>query len=384
VKPRLLAWSRLRAPLNVARLFAVCGLAGCVGHEDGTRLLGRVTHVRDREAAMSELAPSIHRLPPMEVERAPATPALAQIAGGPAFAATSARTDAALLALLETAAITPGGRSITGAPTTIEVQIEGGRFTHFVAETGRDWSSWSNLLAGSRLGVALGVGAAPETVLRTFDRKTLKGLMRPRDQRRGLPLWDDQKRAGPIVRGAMFAVPTPEQRVRFDRRAAWSFWSEALRQDAPAASTRRLDRDLWARNELLRGLAPQLSSAIVLDHLLGMRDRWGSDPVVIEPKAPRLVSLDLDGALDPRAALDAKRKPGQALPRVERFSRGVIAALRALGREQLIQAVGRDEQGARLLDETQLGFVLARRDEILKHVDGLIARYGESLVLCWD
>lgn len=389
MKSRLPSWpAALRTPLNVARLCAVVGLAGCVGREDGARFVGRVVHVRDsREAASSDVAPQVRRLEPLRLERAPEQGALDRIAAAPLLgpgAAPSVRHDAALLALLESAEITPGGRSVTGLPMTIEAQITGGRFTHFVAETGRDWSTWSNLLAGSRLGRSLGVTSAPEAALRTFDRKALRAVMRPRDQRRGLPLWDDAKRAGPIVRGALFAVPTPEQRVRFERRAAWSFWGEALRQGAPAASLRRLDRDLWARNELLRGLAPQVSSAIVLDHLLGMRDRWGSDPVVVDAKAPRLLTLDLEGALDPRADRDVKHRPGVALKRVERFSRGVVAALRALGREQLIQAVGKDEQGARLLDEQQLALVLARRDEILKHVDGLVAAHGASRVLCWE
>jgi hypothetical protein len=208
--------------------------------------------------------------------------------------------------------------------------------------------------------------------------------MRPRDARRGLPLWDDAKRAGPNVRGVMFAVPTPEQRVRFDRRIAWAFWSETLRVDAPAASTRRLDRALWARNEQLRALAPQISSAIVLDHLLGMRDRWGTEPIVVDAKAPRLLTLDLDGALDARAELEPKRKPGVAIKRVERFSRGLVGAVRSLTREALVRAVGTDEQGARILDEQQLAGVLARRDALLKHVDGLIAAHGEDRVLCWE
>jgi hypothetical protein len=186
------------------------------------------------------------------------------------------------------------------------------------------------------------------------------------------------------VRGALFAVPTPEQRVRFDRRAAWAFWGDELLQDAPAPSTRQVDRELSERNAKLRALAPQVSSLLVLDHLLGMRDRWGTDLVVVAPKAPRLLALDLEDALDPRAALDAKRKPGVAIKHVERFSRRLVVGLRKLTKDDVFRAIGVDEQGARLLDEQQVALILARRDALVKHVDALVAKHGEARVLCWE
>ncbi len=374
---------RVRTVLNVFRLVAICGLTGCVGREDGARFAARVVQVGGE--ARAEVAPSMRRIEPLKLERAPealSANGLAQLVDAPASAA--AKRDLGLIALLEKSELSTGARAVTILPMVVEAQVADGRFAHFLAETGRDWTTWSNLLAGSRLGTSLGVDAVPETTLRTFERKELRSRMRPRDARRGLPLWDDQKRAGPMVRGALFAVPTPEQRVRFDRRVAWGFWGEALRQDAPAASMRKLDRDLWERNAKLRALAPQVSSLLVLDHLLGMRDRFGTDVTVVSPKALRLLALDLEDALDPHAALDAKRKPGVAIKRVERFSRRLVAGLRKLTREDVARAIGVDEQGARLLDEQQIGLILARRDEVVKHVDALVAKHGQERVLCWE
>jgi hypothetical protein len=381
---------RVRTVLNVFRLVALCGLTGCVGREDGARFAARITHVgATGSESRAEPGPSVRRIEPLQLERARDTAeassagALAQIQVGGASLAGSKR-DLGLVALLEKSQLSPGARAVSVLPMVVEAQVDGGSFTHFLAETGRDWTTWSNLLAGSRLGTSLGVDAVPETTLRTFDRKELRSRMRPRDARRGLPLWDDQKRAGPSVRGALFAVPIPEQRVRFDRRIAWSFWGEELRQDAPGASTRKLDRDLWERNAKLRALAPQVSSLLVLDHLLGMRDRWGTDVVVVSPKAPRLLALDLEDALDPHAALDLKRKPGVAIKHVERFSRRLVVGLRKLTKDDVFRAIGVDEQGARLLDEQQVGLILARRDALVKHVDALIAKNGEDRVLCWE
>lgn len=377
---------RVRSALNVFRLVALCGLTGCVGREDGARFAARVAHADVSSSdSRAEPGPSVRRIEPLQLQRAPEASAVAlaqlQLDGAPL---AGGRRDAGLVALLEKSELSTGARAASILPMVVEAQVADGRFVHFLAETGRDWTTWSNLLAGSRLGTSLGIDAVPETTLRTFDRKELRSRMRPRDARRGLPLWDDQKRAGPNVRGAMFAVPTPEQRVRFDRRVAWSFWGEELRQDAPAASMRKLDRDLWERNAKLRALAPQVSSLLVLDHVLGMRDRWGTDVVVVSPKAPRLLALDLEDALDPHAALDLKRKPGVAIKHVERFSRRLVTSLRKLTKDDVFRAIGVDEQGARLLDEQQVGLILARRDALLKHVDALVAKNGEARVLCWD
>jgi hypothetical protein len=376
-----------RSALALFRLAALCGLAalaGCVGREDGARHAARFIQVGGDLRA--DPGPSVRRIEPLQLERAAEATsenALAQLQVG-GVPRSGSRRDAGLVALLEKSELSTGARAVTVLPMVVEAQVADGRFAHFLAETGRDWTTWSNLLAGSRLGASLGIDAVPETTLRTFDRKDLRSRMRPRDARRGLPLWDDQKRAGPSVRGALFAVPTPEQRVRFDRRAAWAFWGDELLQDAPAPSTRQVDRELSERNAKLRALAPQVSSLLVLDHLLGMRDRWGTDLVVVAPKAPRLLALDLEDALDPRAALDAKRKPGVAIKHVERFSRRLVVGLRKLTKDDVFRAIGVDEQGARLLDEQQVALILARRDALVKHVDALVAKHGEARVLCWE
>jgi hypothetical protein len=74
------------------------------------------------------------------------------------------------------------------------------------------------------------------------------------------------------------------------------------------------------------------------------------------------------------------QKCRDALVRVQKFSRGLVAALRRFDRHAL-SAVLESDPG--VLTDEEMASVLARREVALKHIDGLVARFGAARVLAF-
>jgi hypothetical protein len=70
------------------------------------------------------------------------------------------------------------------------------------------------------------------------------------------------------------------------------------------------------------------------------------------------------------------------LQRVQTFSRGLVERLRALKVEDVNAVLSVDvEPFDKILTESEIEAMMARRDSLIEYVDGLIAKHGEDKVL---
>ena len=130
-----------------------------------------------------------------------------------------------------------------------------------------------------------------------------------------------------------------------------------------------------------RALCEQLSALIVFDVLIDNADRWSGANTMMSPDASTLFFMD--NTLSFSIHRFGHEIPNTALRRIEVFPRGLIARLRDLTYEAIERALdmGDDKRLGPLLSADAMRAILARRDNILVHVDRLIAQHGEDAVL---
>ncbi|HHH11511.1 MAG TPA: hypothetical protein ENK23_05490 [Sorangium sp.] len=130
-----------------------------------------------------------------------------------------------------------------------------------------------------------------------------------------------------------------------------------------------------------RQLARQLSNVIAFDFLVSNWDRFSTSKKFVgancQIRRGNIVSID-NGAAFP---LYPQRSPGRRLKLVQRFSRTLVAALRALPkqatRKRLFRRVGND-------DKRRFALFWKQRAALLAYIDALIAQYGKANVLSFE
>jgi hypothetical protein len=280
--------------------------------------------------------------------------------------------------------IQTGSKSVGSTSVVFKVPLDGGIAAAFKPETRRHGSRWRAEVAAYRLSRALGLDNVPVAVPRAAKMSSLVASTRSATMMRllreqCLPTEDGR------LRGAMIAWIPGLARMPLENDPLWSAWGEWL-SVSPKARPIEL-RVPEARAKAIRDarpLAPQLSSLIVFDHVIGNRDRWSGHNVLVDVTHTRLVYLDHNLAFDAELDVASTRKRAMVLARAERFSASLVARLRKLTRADVVAALGVDDEGASLLSDAQIDATLARRDELIVHVDRLIAKHGESRVLSFD
>jgi hypothetical protein len=134
--------------------------------------------------------------------------------------------------------------------------------------------------------------------------------------------------------------------------------------------------------EALVGLLAQISACVVFDILIDNSDRWSGNNTMASPDLGTLYFMD--NTLSFSYFTLGHETNLAALRRTQVFSRRLIGRLRALDRATVVAAVapGLDPGGlGRLLDDAQIDALMARRNNVVGYVDGLIARFGEAAVL---
>lgn len=150
-------------------------------------------------------------------------------------------------------------------------------------------------------------------------------------------------------------------------------------------------KDLW-RTWLLvgstippehRSLCAQLSTLLVFDTLIDNADRWSGANTMMSPDASVLYFMD--NTLSFSVHRFGHEIPNTALRRIQVFSRSLIDRLRGLTYEAIERALdtGDDKRLGPLLSVEAMRAIIARRDNILVHVDRLIAQHGEEAVLAF-
>ena len=129
-----------------------------------------------------------------------------------------------------------------------------------------------------------------------------------------------------------------------------------------------------------RPMAAQLSSLIVFDFLISNPDRYSGGNMKMSPDGSHLYFMDNTMAffLDPNGT----EKTRNALLRTQRFSRHLYQALDRVSVRGLEHELAAEKDSPyEILTPSEMRAVVARRDVIKKHIEDLVALYGEPNVL---
>jgi hypothetical protein len=127
-------------------------------------------------------------------------------------------------------------------------------------------------------------------------------------------------------------------------------------------------------------VAVQLSDLVVFDFLTSNPDRYSGGNMKMSPDGSRLYFMDNTMAffLDPAG----NEKTRSVLQATQRFSRHLYRALDRLSVGTLQHLLAQEKDSPyEILTPSEMRAVVARRDVVKKHVEGLVALYGEPAVL---
>ena len=147
--------------------------------------------------------------------------------------------------------------------------------------------------------------------------------------------------------------------------------------------------ELWERYlqpgakypEELADYLAQIATVVVFDVLIDNADRWSGSNTKVSVDRKTLYFMDNTLAFSPYTfGHETNLKP---LRSIGVFPKALIERVRKLDYDSLVAALaGPDEGGlGPLLTPIEIRAILARRDHVVRHIDELIANFGESKVL---
>ncbi len=225
-------------------------------------------------------------------------------------------------------------------------------------------------VAAYRLNRLLGLTAVPPAVPRLVSRDELfsnfpaqatQSLARIRAE----TLFDPLGKTAGVV---MYWIPEIKE-SGFDTREGIEQGTQWLSQGFPLAPDRR-------------AMAEQLSNLAVFDFLVSNPDRYSGGNMKMSPDGTRLYFMDNTMAffLDP-AGHEKTRTP---LLRAQRFSRRLYRALDRVSVPALEKVLTEGEDNPyEILTASEIRAVVARRDVAKRHIEGLVASYGDQKVFAF-
>jgi hypothetical protein len=309
---------------------------------------------------------------------------------GPSFLG---EPDAPRIASLRTAPIAEVKKGRGGRSLAFQITLEDGVKGYFKPKQAFSAAHWYSEVAAYYLDRELGMGRVPPTTGRRFRWEELAGAAGKDDRVAELGIADD----GTIEGAFIWWVPDALKRLRLGR--SWERWVR-LQKTLPITPYQRpvdYRADLNRRPGVREATDPsrplakmpdidtrpaELSDLILFDYLTQNVDRWGGDFTNVRTRGAGgpLIYLDNGAGFwlgEQRLGLMEAR-----LKALQRFRRSTIEAIRALDLEAFAKRLQSDPL-APVLNEKQLEGLRARRQAVLDHVEGLVARFGEASVLPW-
>lgn len=227
-------------------------------------------------------------------------------------------------------------------------------------------------IAAFRIGRALGLNHVAPAVPRslpTSDLAHLVQLVRPD----AWPLLQGEiTQRGGLVHGvAIYWIPDMRE-LGFDSREGVERFSRWLSQDGIPAS-----RD---KSKLL---AAQISTMLAFDYLIANFDRFSGGNIQGSSRGEQLFLRDHNMAFFEPLRVGHHERVLAHLKRSQRFSRGFVAAVKALDAARVSGALAdpADPSGFQVLSSGQIRGFLDRRAALLSYIAALIDTYGERNVL---
>jgi len=216
---------------------------------------------------------------------------------------------------------------------------------------------WRGEIAAFRLNQLLGLERVPPAVFRRVPEEEL-----PNGSRYGLTFHDG------MAHGAMIYWVPVLRPSGVGSLESLAYWSTRLQAGGALPD-----------NE--RARAEEVSSLIVFDFLLVNWDRWNGLNTLQDERG-RLVYRDNNAGFQVPVRSTRFVRVEQWLHLVQRFSRGLIAAVEALTDDAVRDAMADDGDGdAALLSEEQIIDVIQRKHVLLRYVRGLRRQHGDGEVL---
>lgn len=223
-------------------------------------------------------------------------------------------------------------------------------------------------VAAYRLNRLLGLNAVPPAAPRAVSRDELLSHLHP-DSASALPRIQAETIFGPsgqtlgeasywipVIKDSGFDTPTGRQQM-----AAWL----TVGQPIPVEQ---------------RPIAAQLSDLVVFDFLTSNPDRFSGGNMKVSPDGGQLYFMDntMSFFVEP----EGNPKTRQVLEKTQRFSRALYDALERINVPTL-QRILSQEAGTpyEILTSAEINALVARRDFVRRHIDGLIAQLGPRAVL---
>jgi hypothetical protein len=285
-------------------------------------------------------------------------------------------SDAALLAPLGEAKVTGLKLNHGGTSLSLRLDFENGTRAAFKPEQTHLQSDPRREIAAYRIDRLLGIGRVPPAKATSISVADLLEATQPNHRTFVAGrLADEAIARGGVLRGEL-SWWVPEIKLaklgkhRIDEDEGRVRWRTFLKQGATIP-------------EEERAMLAQISAIILFDVLIDNPDRWTGSNTVMSPDGAILYFMDNTMSFS-RFAFGHERNVLN-LRRIERFPRGLVEKLRKLTLEDVKKAlIVEDDHGlGALLEPDEVAAILARRDNLLKHVDRLIEEHGEAAVLAF-
>ena len=354
-------------------LAALVGTAAGLWFGGGRALdmAGDYLHAQEAAAADVRVAPRATEPAPLPRARLPEAPPPAP----PVVATVFDEPDDVLLAPLGTSPLTHAAFNHGGTSLSLRLDFASGGRAAFKPDQIYPQSNPRHEIAAYRIDRLLGIGhVAPA---RTYEVPVADVIA----------AFDPDARALATSRLANEAIPTdgmlrgeltwwiPEIRDawigghRVDEPEGKALWTSYLQVGAHAPPK-------------LQPLIAQLSAVVVFDVLIDNPDRWTGNNAKVSPDERTLYFMDNTLSFSKFKLGHAKNL--EPLYSIQVFPRALIGKVRALTYDSLAAALdlGDDSTGlAPLLAPDEIRAILARRDNLVAYIDGLISQFGQDAVL---
>jgi hypothetical protein len=283
----------------------------------------------------------------------------------------SGRPDAELLAPLRESGITQVKFNRGGTSISLRIDLEnGGRAAckpnqiHIHSQPRRE-------IAAFRVNRLLGLSAVPPAVGRRFRFSDIVDHLRDPLHKKRVIAEGAPEKDGTVLAELSWWIPVlQEARIQgfsVDSTDGVVTWKRYLAQGQGVP-------------EDVAGIVAQISNLVLFDFVINNADRWSGGNV--KASEDGRVLYFMDNTMSFGDDDNGHTKTRTYFERAQKFSRAVVAKLRALTREELEAAMTADiEPFDFLLSDAEIKSVLARRDYAIRTIDRLIEQHGEEAVL---
>lgn len=283
--------------------------------------------------------------------------------------------DDVLLAPLGAAALVDVRPNRGGTSLTFRVDFANGARAAFKPEQIWPQSDPRREIAAYRMDRLLGIGHVPPSKPISFSVTEVIDAVAPTLKTHvARRLADESIARNGVLRG-MVSWWIPEIRdakmggLRVDEVESVAAWTSYLQVGATIPEKHRV-------------MTEQLATCIVFDVIVDNADRWSGANTKASPDQQTLYFMDNSLSFSKFTwGHDNNIRP---LRKMQKFPRGLVKRLRSLTREMIEAALdlGPNDAGlGKLLQPEEISAILARRDHVLQHIDGLITQFGEDAVL---